>query len=124
LIDSSVEWVGTTPDVSRYLTSSTALILASKYEGFGLVLLEAMCANIPIFASNTSAIPEVLGVDHPGLFEVGNIDALASLLEESRNNAAMRKIVKSQNRRLKIFSSESMMDSMESLYSKICSVNT
>lgn len=123
LIDSSVEWVGTTPDVSSYLTSSTALILASKYEGFGLVLLEAMCANLPIFASNISAIPEVLGVDHPGLFEVGNINALARLLEESHNNAAMQKIVKSQNRRLNIFSSDSMMDNMESLYSKICSVN-
>lgn len=36
-------------------------ILPSLYEGFGLVLLEAMACGTPVIASNISSIPEVVG---------------------------------------------------------------
>lgn len=38
-----------------------AFVFPSIQEGFGLVLLEAMAAKIPIIASNAGGIPEVLG---------------------------------------------------------------
>ncbi|QII11037.1 putative mannosyltransferase B [Candidatus Kuenenia stuttgartiensis] len=36
-------------------------VYPSKYEGFGLPLLEAMSCGVPVIASNISSIPEVLG---------------------------------------------------------------
>ena len=48
------------PDVYR---NADAFIFLSLYEGFGLVLLEAMQFGLPIVASNTSSIPEVVGND-------------------------------------------------------------
>jgi glycosyltransferase involved in cell wall biosynthesis len=47
-------------------------VLTSKYEGFGLVLLEAADVNVPIVASRISAIPEVLGDSYPLLAASGD----------------------------------------------------
>lgn len=43
------------------LSSATALLFPSKYEGFGLPVIEAMACGLPVLAPNNSAIPEVAG---------------------------------------------------------------
>lgn len=79
-ISQLLEWKEVVKDITRELTDYDALILPSRYEGFGLVLLEAMEIGLPIVASNCGAIVEVLGSDYPGLFENNNIQALKSVL--------------------------------------------
>ena len=41
--------------------NANCLIYISTYEGFGLPPLEAMARGVPVLASNTSSIPEVVG---------------------------------------------------------------
>ena len=41
--------------------SAAALVYPSRYEGFGLPLLEAMSCGTPVIASRSSSIPEVVG---------------------------------------------------------------
>jgi glycosyltransferase involved in cell wall biosynthesis len=41
--------------------SATALVYPSRYEGFGLPLVEAMACGVPVLASHSSCIPEVTG---------------------------------------------------------------
>jgi alpha-1,3-rhamnosyl/mannosyltransferase len=52
----------------------------SLYEGFGLPLLEAMAARLPVVASNRSAIPEVVG-DAGLLVDPLNVEKMASTIE-------------------------------------------
>lgn len=51
-----------TPEViAQWMASATSLILISKYEGFGVPLVEAMASKTPIICSNISSMPEVSG---------------------------------------------------------------
>lgn len=55
--------VGRLPDevLPRVLKASTALIIPSLYEGFGLPAVEGMAAGVPVVALDASSLPEVLG---------------------------------------------------------------
>jgi glycosyltransferase involved in cell wall biosynthesis len=75
-IDEKVFFLGRTQYITEFLSLIDLFVLPSRYEGFGLVLLEAMSAKKPILASNNSSIPEVLGLEFSGLFKTGNIQEL------------------------------------------------
>lgn len=48
-------------DASAIYSCASAFIFPSLYEGFGIPPLEAMACGTPVIASNTSALPEVVG---------------------------------------------------------------
>lgn len=56
--------LGYLPDehVAQLLAGARALIFPSRYEGFGLPVLEAMASGTPVILTRRSAMPEVAGV--------------------------------------------------------------
>lgn len=55
-----VEFVGNQKDVNSYLSKSKVFVLPSRWEGFGLAIIEAMAQKIPVIASEVGGIPEVI----------------------------------------------------------------
>jgi glycosyltransferase involved in cell wall biosynthesis len=60
---SDIRLLGYVPegDLPGLMGAATALVYPSLHEGFGLPVLEAMSAEVPVLTSNTTALPEVAG---------------------------------------------------------------
>jgi glycosyltransferase involved in cell wall biosynthesis len=68
-------------DVSRALDESTLLVLPSRSEGMGRVIVEAFCRSRPVVASRVGGIPDLVQDDVNGLLVTpGDTDALADAL--------------------------------------------
>lgn len=116
---SDITFCGRVENIVEILKEYNLFILTSHYEGFGLVLLEAMDASIPIVAPRTSAIPEVLGEDHMGLFEADNLlDCKSKLLQLFYSPSKSKQLIDFQKSRLQLFSSSQYLTSHELLYKK------
>jgi glycosyltransferase involved in cell wall biosynthesis len=46
-------------EMQRLMAGATAVVFPSLYEGFGLPVIEAMAAGVPVACSNTTSLPEV-----------------------------------------------------------------
>jgi glycosyltransferase involved in cell wall biosynthesis len=66
-IGSRVHWMGWQRDLSDFYASADIFAMASRWESFGLVFLEAMYHGLPIVASRIQAVPEVVTDGRVGL---------------------------------------------------------
>ena len=117
-INGKIHWLGKTEYINEFLSKIDLFILPSKYEGFGLVLLEAMVAKKPIIAANNSAIPEVLGKTYEGLFQTGDANALAELIKEAISEKSFsQRLVQSYSGQLNLFDPKDMNKNVKNIYS-------
>lgn len=93
-IEAFVHLPGFVPDPEQPLWYSSATVFAfpSRYEGFGLPLLEAMACGAPVVSSSASSLPEVVG-DAGLLVDPSDVEgwcsALRQLLEDEPRRAAL-----------------------------------
>jgi len=109
---------GRVPDVAAWLSRAAVLAHPARWEGFGLGVLEAMLAGLPVVASNVSSLPELV-VDGRTGYLVPPDDppalgaALARALEEPELGPAGR------DRALAEFSVARMADRTAALYARV-----
>lgn len=115
-ISDALTWLGKQDDIPRILSNHDALIMSSKYEGFGLVLLEAMQQSLPIIAPDRSVFPEVLGSDYPGLFPADSEQEMAKLIEKLSDLTFYSKLSQASSSRLSYFEPRKMAQHITQLY--------
>jgi len=73
-------------DMPAAYSGARAFVFPSRYEGFGLPVLEAMACGVPVILANSSSLPEV-GGDAAVFFEPGSATVLADVVSSVRSNA-------------------------------------
>jgi glycosyltransferase involved in cell wall biosynthesis len=94
-LSGQVRFLGYAPpeDMPSLYRGAAALVFPSRFEGFGMPVLEAMASGCPVICGNRTALPEVAGEaawlvdpdDHEALAE-----ALHSLLRDGGRRAELR----------------------------------
>lgn len=90
-LESSVVFPGYVPasDVPALYAGASLFVYPSLYEGFGLPVLEAMAAGVPVISSSVSSLPEITG-DAAVLVDPLDVEGLAMALERLIASPALR----------------------------------
>ena len=91
-ISDAVHFLGYCANPFPYIRAAEALVLSSRYEGFGMVLGEAMALGTPVLAADCPTGPrDMLDGGRAGLLvPVGDVDAMAAALECLVSDGAVR----------------------------------
>ncbi len=118
----TIRFLGWQDDASRWMQAFDIFLFPSLWEGFGLVLLEAMGAGLPVIASRVSAIPEIVVDGETGILvsprdTAGLAEGLTKLIMDE---SMRRRMGRSGLARLvSHFSADRMVDETISLYNDI-----
>jgi glycosyltransferase involved in cell wall biosynthesis len=80
-IKENVIFLGVRDDVANFMNAADVFVLSSAWEGFGLVVAEALATEKVVIATDSGGVKEVLG-DCGFLVPVRNSDALASAMQQ------------------------------------------
>jgi glycosyltransferase involved in cell wall biosynthesis len=84
-VDDRLFLLGRVPDVAAWLRRASVFVHPARWEGFGLAVLEAMLAGLPVVASRVSSLPELVVDGETGiLVEPGDERALADAIAAAR----------------------------------------
>lgn len=90
-LESRVRLRGAIPDPRPALEHMDVLVLPSEAEGFGLVLIEAMAARVPVVATDAPGICDVISHGGDGLLTpVGDVTRLAAAIRQVAEDANLR----------------------------------
>ena len=80
-----VHFLGEREDVSDVISESLIGVQSSKWEGFGLTVIEMMAGGLPVIASNVDGMSQI--VEGAGiLFEIGNDEELSEQINKLFKN--------------------------------------
>lgn len=118
----NIKFLGMRNGLKEILTKSDVLVLPSREEGFGLVLLEAMALGTPVVATNTGGIPEIVENGASGiLVEKESSSELADAIVRVLEDEDLRKtLIENGKNRAKRFTWEKMGVEVDRLYESTC----
>ena len=117
-VEAHVFLPGRVPDVAAWLRRATVLVHPARWEGFGLGVLEAMLAGLPVVASRVSSLPELVVDSKTGvLVHPDDPSALAAGVARALDNPAFGPAGRERARR--DFSVATMANRTAELYARL-----
>ncbi|XOU94763.1 MAG: glycosyltransferase family 4 protein [Candidatus Kerfeldbacteria bacterium] len=115
-----IMWISDASDtkLAQLYNHAKLLLYPSFYEGFGLPVLEAIYAGVPVLASDNSSLPELVGFDDL-LIDANNISEFSEKTTQIINDESLRlKTIEKLKSRLPLFSWEKNIRQTVEIYKK------
>lgn len=115
-ISHRIQWTGWLKNPFSHISDATALLLTSDYEGFGLVLIEALARGIPVISSNCPTGPsEIVKPGRNGyLFDPEDSIGLARILQGVVSRTLSMPTIEECRASVRSFSVENVTKNIES----------
>ncbi|NOU18513.1 MAG: glycosyltransferase [Bacteroidales bacterium] len=107
------------PDIPSFYNDLSVFVLASKYETFGIVLVEAMASGIPVIATKCGGPVDIVNYTSGILVDTDNVDQFMNAIINIHTNYESYKSEEIKNYALNSFSSIPFMLKTNNLY-RLC----
>jgi glycosyltransferase involved in cell wall biosynthesis len=113
-----IHWIGQMEDVRPWYRAADILLLCSENEPFGRVLVEAMACGVPVIATSTGGVPEIVRHGEDGfLVTPGSVDEIADAIAEILGNGTLREqLAQSAIKRAESFDLDSHTEKMTKIF--------
>jgi len=121
-VQDSVSMPGFTENISEFYRSSDIFVLSSRFEGFGMVILEAMSYGVPVVATDCKSGPRELlcGGEFGELVRSESVEALAQGIKKLLLDKKYRKTLADKGlMRVKDFEPDLIAQKWEQLFNEI-----
>ena len=120
-LETVVQLAGWRTEADRFIAAADIVVLTSRAEGFGSVLLDALLFGKPVVASRAGGIPEAVFDGETGfLAPVGDVNALGAALARLVTDRALREQMgAAAKRRAAEFSMERVAAQTAELYQRL-----
>jgi glycosyltransferase involved in cell wall biosynthesis len=113
-------FTGHLSDVAPLYTLADVVVMPSRWEGFGLVLVEAMASGTPLVTTRVGPIPEVVGEDAAVLIPPDSPSDLAASILRLLDDAPLAARLASRGRaRARMFSWATAAAQLDAIYARV-----
>lgn len=126
-VDGSVEFLGFRTDIDHLMQEASVFVLSSRYEGFGLVLIEAMSQGCACVAADYKGRQrEIIGDESNGMLcpteDAGSLaEKMQYLISHPDERLQMQR---NAAERSKLFATENIIDKWERMLSDVAHANS
>jgi glycosyltransferase involved in cell wall biosynthesis len=125
-IKEKVKFLGQVPNekIPEYLAAADLFVLPSLREGFGIAILEAQAAKLPVIATNVGGIPDIIEPDRTGiLVEPKNPKALSEAISRIYSNLVFsQKLVQRAKENLDKYNWNKIAEKVNYIYSQFATL--
>jgi L-malate glycosyltransferase len=121
-LDQHVSLIGWVDDVAKLLPNFDLFVSPSRSEPFGLSIVEAMAAGVPVIATASEGAREIIDDRQAGrLVPIGDVETLADAISGLLADPELRESIsaEAQRRVRERFSLERMLDATEEVYREV-----
>jgi glycosyltransferase involved in cell wall biosynthesis len=119
-LNNHIIFTGFRTDIPEMISVFDIFLLTSKWEPFGIVLLEAMCIGKPIIAFRVDGISEVVNDDTAILIDPWDTDKMAAaILSLTTNRDRQSKLIQNGYKRVRDFDLGKITLQINDLYSSL-----
>lgn len=115
-VEDMVEFTGFTSNPFPYIKNADMMLLSSAYEGFGLVVCEAMCLGVPVVSTKTAGPTEIIDNNTYGLLCGHDDEAIYQAVVAMMDNKSLSDEYKRAGKdRVELYSVKNMLEKVNDL---------